>query len=66
MLTSQSLQPGDVFAQIHRLTLPDNLPPGSYPIAIGLYAQPDGKRLPILENQQPRGDRLFLSALQKP
>ena len=60
MLTSQSLQPGDVFAQIHHLTLPENLPPGSYPIAIGLYTQPDGKRLPIVIDQQPRGDRIFL------
>ncbi len=63
MLTSQSLRPGDVFAQIHHLTLPVNLPPGSYPIAIGLYTQPDGKRLPIMVNQQPRGERLLLEAL---
>jgi 4-amino-4-deoxy-L-arabinose transferase-like glycosyltransferase len=66
MLTSQSLQPGDVFAQIHRLTLPGDLPPGSYPIAIGLYTQPDGKRLPIVENQQPRDDRIFLAPLDVP
>jgi 4-amino-4-deoxy-L-arabinose transferase-like glycosyltransferase len=64
MLTSQSLRPGDVFVQIHRLTLPENLPPGSYPIAIGLYTQPDGKRLPIVMDQQPRGDRLFLQSLR--
>jgi hypothetical protein len=63
MLTSQSLQPGDVFAQRHHLTLPENLPPGSYPIAIGLYTQPDGKRLPIMKDQQPRGDRIFLQSL---
>jgi hypothetical protein len=64
MLTSQSLRPGDVFAQIHRLTLPADVPPGSYPIAIGLYTQPDGKRLPIGTDQQPRGDRLFLQSLR--
>jgi 4-amino-4-deoxy-L-arabinose transferase-like glycosyltransferase len=63
MLTSQNLRPGDVFAQIHRLTLPADLPPGSYPIAIGLYTQSDGQRLPIVTNQQPRGDRLFLEPL---
>lgn len=65
MLTSQSLQPGDVFAQIQRLTLPavQSVPPGSYPIAIGLYTQPDGKRLPIVQDQQPRGDRIFLESL---
>jgi hypothetical protein len=65
MLTSQSLRLGDVFAQIHRLTLPDGLPPGSYPVAIGLYTQPDGKRLPIIVNGQPRGDRLFLQSIEK-
>jgi hypothetical protein len=63
MLTSQSLQPGDVFAQIHRLTLPADLPPGSYPIAIGLYTQPDGRRLPIVYDQQPRGDWILLESI---
>jgi 4-amino-4-deoxy-L-arabinose transferase-like glycosyltransferase len=63
MLTSQSLRPGDVFAQIHHLTLPENAEPGSYPIAIGLYTQPDGQRLPIVKDQQPRGDRIFLQPL---
>jgi len=63
MLTSQSLRPGDVFVQIHHLTLPNELPSGSYPIAIGLYSQQDGKRLPIVKDQQPHGDRVFLEAL---
>lgn len=66
MLTSQSLRPGDIFAQIHRLALPDSAPPGSYPIAIGLYTRPDGKRLPIMANQQPLGDRIFLTSLTVP
>jgi len=65
MLTSQSLQPGDVFVQIHHLTLPADLPPGSYPIAIGLYTQPDGKRLPIVRDQQPQGDRIFLQSIER-
>jgi len=65
MLTSQSLQPGDVFAQIHQLTVPENLPPGLYPIAIGLYTQSDGKRLPIVVDQQPQSDRLFLQSIEQ-
>ncbi|MBI5565439.1 MAG: glycosyltransferase family 39 protein [Chloroflexi bacterium] len=64
MVTSQSLQAGDVVAQIHRLTLPGNLSAGSYRIAIGLYTQPDGKRLPVIDNGQPRGDRLFLESIE--
>jgi len=64
MVTSQSLQAGDVAAQIHHLTLPENLRAGSYRIAIGLYTQPDGKRLPVIDNGQPRGDRLFLESVE--
>jgi 4-amino-4-deoxy-L-arabinose transferase-like glycosyltransferase len=64
MLTSQSLQPGDVFAQIHHLALPENVPTGKYSIAIGLYTQPDSKRLTIISNGQPRGDRLFLNPIE--
>ena len=63
MLTSQSLRRGDVFAQIHHVTLPAGLPSGSYPIAIGLYTQLDGKRLPIVVNRQPHGDRILLESL---
>ena len=64
MLTSQSLRAGDVVAQIHHLTLPEKLSAGSYRIAIGLYTQPDGKRLPVMDNGQPRGDRLFLEPIE--
>lgn len=64
MVTSQSLQVGDVVVQIHRLTLPDNLSAGTYRIAIGLYTQPDGKRLPVMDNGQPHGDRLFFEMLE--
>jgi hypothetical protein len=63
MLTSQGLRAGDIVAQLHRLTLPQNLSAGSYRIAIGLYTQPDGKRLPVMDNEQPRGDRLFLESI---
>jgi hypothetical protein len=66
MLTSQSLRPGDVFAQIHHLTLPENIEPGPYSIAIGLYTQPDGKRLPIVVDHQPHGARIFLESLNVP
>ncbi|CAG0933029.1 hypothetical protein TFLX_02857 [Thermoflexales bacterium] len=66
MLTSQSLRRGDVFVQIHRLTLPADLVPGSYPLAIGLYTQPDNQRLPIVVNQQPQGERIFLESLAVP
>ncbi|HJW83303.1 MAG TPA: hypothetical protein VJ754_03265, partial [Anaerolineae bacterium] len=62
-LTSASLRPGDVFAQMHRLTLPADVPDGDYALSIGLYTYVDGKRLPIVEAGQPRGDRLWLRSI---
>jgi hypothetical protein len=64
MITTQSLRAGDVVAQVHRLTLPGDAKRGTYRVAIGLYTQPDGKRLPIFANEQPRGDRLFLQSIE--
>lgn len=65
MVTSESLRAGDVVIQIHHLALPENSSAGAYRLAIGLYTQPDGKRLPVMENGQPRGDRLFLELLSR-
>lgn len=62
MLTSQSLRAGDVFMQIHRLARPADA--GTYTITIGLYTQPDGQRLPIVIDGQPRGNRLFLGQIE--
>ena len=63
-LTSASLRPGDIFAQVHRLTLPDDLPAGEYALSIGLYSYLDGTRLPIMDGGRPRGDRLWLQAIR--
>jgi 4-amino-4-deoxy-L-arabinose transferase-like glycosyltransferase len=63
MVTSQSLQIGDVVIQIHHIDLPNDLKTGSYQLAIGLYTQTDGKRLPIIVNGQPHGDRVFLRSI---
>ena len=62
-LTSTSLRAGDVFIQIHHLTLPTDLKSGTYDLSIGLYTQVDGNRLPIVANGQPQGDRLFLRSI---
>ena len=34
-------QPGDRFLQLHRLTLPADLPPGTYTLITGVYTVPD-------------------------
>ena len=38
---------GEVFADTATLTLPDDLPPGDYPVQIGLYDFATGARLPV-------------------
>jgi len=63
-LTSASLRPGDVFAQMHHITLPADLAQGEYPLSIGLYTTPDGARLSIAQGDQPRGDRLWLRTIR--
>jgi len=63
-LTSASLQPGDILVQIHRLDLPPDLAEGAYVLSIGLYTPADGARLQITQSDQPRGDRLWLKAIQ--
>jgi 4-amino-4-deoxy-L-arabinose transferase-like glycosyltransferase len=58
------LQPGDILAQVHDfITVPSDTPPGSYWIGTGAYHKDSGERLPILIDNQPIADRLFLSQL---
>ncbi len=40
---------GERFDDLHRLTLPDNLPPGQYTLSLGLYNSQDGLRLPLAD-----------------
>ena len=40
-------QPGDLFLQLHEFTLPPETDPGQYPLAVGVYTQPDGERLQL-------------------
>jgi hypothetical protein len=39
--------PGERILDPHTLPTPDSLPPGQYRLAIGLYDQPTGERLPL-------------------
>jgi hypothetical protein len=57
---ADTLQPGDVFMQLHQIDLPPDLPPGTYRLTLGLYTSDTGKRLPLHEGDVIRGDRLFL------
>ena len=59
-----TLQPGDVFAQVHEfINIPADTPPGDYTLAIGLYDSVTRQRLAIYDGNIPRGDRLILSTV---
>lgn len=55
-----SLHNRDIFIQVNYLTLPQNIPPGSYDISIGAYQADSGERLAIYDGERERGNRLFL------
>jgi hypothetical protein len=57
------LQPRDVFIQIMFLPLPYSIPAGNYSISIGAYTAANDARLPVMDGDTPRGDRLFLESI---
>jgi hypothetical protein len=54
--------PGERILDPHTLPTPDSLPPGQYRLAIGLYHQPTGERLPLnfVDSGSDSGERLIL------
>ncbi len=71
---SDKLNPGDYptsrwpldryIRDVHEITLPNDLPPGEYWLATGLWVQTEGWRLPILGTEgQPVGDHYRFQAL---
>lgn len=60
---SGSLLPGDVFAQVHRLSLSDDLSPGKYPLSVGLYTPSDGVRLQVGQEDRASGTELPLESI---
>jgi hypothetical protein len=56
-------QSGDVFIHSHALHITGDIPPGEYPLAIGLYAAGSRQRVPILQDGRPSGDRLVLRTI---
>jgi hypothetical protein len=55
----EGLRLGDEFAQLHTISLPPNLPPGSYGLQIGVYEIENGRRLEVATAVAPT-DRLLL------
>jgi hypothetical protein len=58
---------GEVIADAHVLSIPDDLPPGSYQLNVGLYNPDDGARLPVTVDGAPQpNDQLQLATLELP
>jgi 4-amino-4-deoxy-L-arabinose transferase-like glycosyltransferase len=60
---ADTLQPGDVFVQLHSIDLPNDLAPGGYRLSLGLYTSDTNQRLPIFEGNQPIGDHVVLQSI---
>ena len=66
-------QPGDEFAQVHRLAIPPDTPPGRYPLEIGVYTRdtpsavqpnPPTTRLVVYDGDQVTGDHELLPSVE--
>ncbi len=54
----------DVFIQVTTVKLPDQALPGERLVSVGAYRQTDLKRLPVLDGDEERGDRIFLYSIE--
>jgi 4-amino-4-deoxy-L-arabinose transferase-like glycosyltransferase len=53
----------DIFIQVVTIPLPNPFPDGEYTVSVGAYSNDTGDRLPVYDNDQPRGNRLFLAKI---
>jgi hypothetical protein len=54
------LQNRDILMQVTTIVLPQTMPRGEYIVSVGAYRTQSGERLRVLDNGQPRGNRLIL------
>ncbi len=57
-------RPGELFIQMHVLTLGNDLAAGKYDLALGLYARPAIRRLPVQADGVERGDAVVLATVE--
>ncbi len=57
------LQSRDVFIQVIFVPLPKAIPSGMYGISVGAYTSGNDARMPVLFNDTPRGNRLFIGQI---
>lgn len=58
------LQPGDRFAQVHRVPVKPETPPGVYHLQLGLYGPDTLTRLPIAVGGDATADRVWVEKIQ--
>jgi hypothetical protein len=57
--------PGDLVADVHRITVKPDAPPGLYPLYTGLYIEETLERLDVLdEHGAPIADQVHLTDLR--
>lgn len=60
----EQLRPRDVFIQVSYVMLPRTMPRGlNYGISVGAYESNTQNRLPVFEDEQVRGNRLFVGQI---
>ncbi len=59
----QQLDARDIFIQVTFVPLPRTIPRGMYGISIGAYTSTNNQRMPVLFNDTPRGNRLFIGQI---
>lgn len=58
-------QPGDVIADPRALLVRADVPPGRYPVFVGLYDRDTGRRVPVRDAAgRPLGDSLFVGTVE--
>lgn len=57
------LQPRDIFVQVTFVPLPQIIPAGMYAISVGAYTASNDERMPVMFQDAPRGNRLFIGQI---
>jgi hypothetical protein len=61
---TSSWQPGEEISDHHGLALPDEIPPGEYWVAVGLYEATTGERLPVtMAGQDTPAERVVVGPI---